>query len=90
MAEHLRGGRIQDVQGDPRSIGEARRSRAETKAVARADELRGLLREFGLTLAGFDPGVLVQTEAGGSLQFDGAQWRFLEPLLMELRERRSR
>jgi len=64
--------------------------RAETKAlIARMAELRGLLTEFGLELCGFDPGVLARwPERGGSLQFDRAQWSFIEPLLKELRERR--
>ena len=81
------------------------RSRAETKRIIdRADFLRSLLSEFGAALSGFDPGVAFNVsgerpgfpgmDAGGyfgeHVQLNAVGWAWLEPLLVELREKRGR
>jgi hypothetical protein len=68
----------------------------------RAKFLRELLSEFGATLVGFDPGVTADIKGfprslpgsgagfwGEHMSFDSAEWKWLEPLLMELRELRA-
>lgn len=71
----------------------------------RMDEIDALLREFGATLSGYDPGVTARflEEAknpralgydgsgafGEPLSFSRAAWAWLEPLLVELREARK-
>jgi hypothetical protein len=73
-----------------------RRSKKETSAIIkRASFLRRLLKENGLILGGFDPGVLAYQKLGknpftkqarlASLNFDRTEWAWLEPLLLELR-----
>jgi hypothetical protein len=68
--------------------------------IARTTFLRMLLREFGATLSGFDPGVTAILKVKGrivrgrgfwgeSMNFDGTEWSWLEPLLMELYLRRK-
>jgi len=71
----------------------------EDKAtIVRKEVLRELLSEFGLTLEDYDPfasgrewskvsGAIGQP-AEKYLNFDSDEWDWLEPLLMELRERR--
>ena len=78
------------------------RTNKEVRAITkRATFLRRLLKENGLILGGFDPGVLAYKKIGKnpftkewttvSLNFDSNEWRWLEPLLLELRKaRRSR
>lgn len=70
----------------------------EDKAlIARMGFLRELLKEFGATLAGYDPGVTAflpdgrrgNGYMGESLAFDGNEWAWLEPLLLELRGLRA-
>jgi hypothetical protein len=66
---------------------------------ARAKFLRELLSEFGATLVGFDPGVTADLKGaprgmrgngcwGEHLSFDGSEWKWVEPLLVELRNLR--
>lgn len=51
----------------------------------RSEELKSLLSEFGLTLIGFDPGVLARhDDYAFSFDFQGHVWHWLEPLLVEL------
>lgn len=65
--------------------------------IAERDELRPLLAEFGATLCGWDPGVTAYLPnkvrgdgwMGESLTFDGNEWAWLKPLLIELREARK-
>ena len=60
--------------------------------MARMTELRELLAEFGLSLRAYDPGVSASQKIGTkdlSLDFDGVEWAWLEPLLVELRDRRK-
>jgi hypothetical protein len=78
-------------------------SKADRAIIARAAHLRSLLAEFGVTLAGFDPGVtanIIGKPAGSPgmrgagfwgehLSFSAREWGWLEPLLIELRERRG-
>lgn len=64
----------------------------------RMKEIRELLDSFGLVLAGYDPGVTAHIRSepaargqgwgGEPINFDCHEWRWLEPLLVELRERR--
>lgn len=70
------------------------KTRKETDAiVARMDELRDLLKEFGASLGGYDPGVTAYLPnkhrgvgyMGESLDFNHTEWAWLEPLLVELR-----
>lgn len=57
-------------------------------------EIRDLLAEFGARLHGSDPGVsaFVDVDAGrrALLDFGQNEWRWLAPLLVELRERRKK
>lgn len=63
----------------------------------RVQFLRDLFKEFGAQLAGMDPGVtgvVLGMKGRGSgwggehLSFDAKEWSWLEPLLIELRNRR--
>ena len=69
----------------------------ERKIVDRMKEIKELLDEFGLHLAGYDPGVMAWTKqeedgfghmVGDTIQFDRAEWKWLEPILRELRNYR--
>ena len=59
--------------------------------------IRELLSEFGAKLSGYDPGVTAYLDGkcrgdgyfGEHLSFDSKEWAWLEPLLVELRERRK-
>ena len=63
-------------------------SKEKAEIVRRNDELRDLLAEFGATLVGWEPGVIAH--AGNSrLDFGSAEWKWLEPLLSELRAKRD-
>jgi hypothetical protein len=74
------------------------RTRKETQAIIkRATHLRRLLKENGLILGGFYPGVLAYKKIGKdfdgrdrcvSLNFESPEWGWLEPLLLELRKLR--
>lgn len=57
----------------------------------RMKEIRDLLKEFGLFLHGYDPGVTCYRadRKGGLLDFGRDEWDVLEPLLIKLRERRG-
>lgn len=74
------------------------RSKKEVdQIVARMDFLRDLLKEFGASLYGYDPGVSAVLPnpdrpgyAGTMLDFERGEWAWLEPLLVELREKRER
>ena len=59
------------------------------KTVARMNKAKYLLANFGLSLIGFDPGVLAITKDGYSISFDGIEWKWLEPLLLELQNYRA-
>ena len=70
---------------------------SDTETLARMNEIRDLLNEFGLHLGGFDPGVMAWTKqeedsfghmVGDTLQFERAEWKWLEPILRELRNYR--
>lgn len=76
------------------------RMTAEDKALlARMKDLRELLAEFGLRLSGYDPGVtaLINDKpglrgdgwGGEPITFDSVEWKWLEPLLVELRQLRA-
>jgi hypothetical protein len=76
-----------------------KRSKKEIDAIhAEAKRLRALLKAFGLTLGGWNPGVLAFQPTGRfdyhgrptstSLSFERREWAWLEPLLIELRQRR--
>lgn len=66
------------------------------RLIAERDELRDILGAFGATLSGWDPGVTAYLPneirgdgyMGESLTFDGIEWAWLKPLLIELRDRR--
>jgi hypothetical protein len=72
----------------------------DRKLVARMKEIRELIAEFGLVLYGHDPGITATLKdkpglrgdgwGGESITFDGIEWAWLEPLLVELREHRRR
>jgi hypothetical protein len=68
------------------------------KIITRMKEIKELLSEFGLRLSGFDPGVSATFEDktvrgdgyfGEPIQFNGTEWAWLEPLLIELRDHRK-
>lgn len=71
----------------------------DRKLVARMKEIRDLIAEFGLVLYGHDPGITATIKdkpglrgdgwAGEPIAFDGVEWGWLEPLLVELRRRRK-
>lgn len=76
------------------------RTSKETRAIIkRATFLRRLLKENGLILHSFDPGVAALKKIGknpftkqwhtASFNFDRAEWGWLEPLLLELRKYRK-
>jgi hypothetical protein len=61
----------------------------QERLVARINATSELLSEFGVTAAAYDPGVqgyLDDPDRGSQLiDIDGATWRWLKPLLEELR-----
>jgi hypothetical protein len=59
--------------------------------IARADELRNLVKEFGLELIGFDPGISASIIKwpNYSVHFDETEWAWLRPLLEELKTYRD-
>jgi hypothetical protein len=67
-------------------------TKEEKKLVSRMNEVRDLLKEFGLTLHGYDPGVSVYwtltRDVSLCLGFGPDEWKWLEPLLKELHLRR--
>lgn len=66
-----------------------KRAKAEAKQIIeRADYLRSLLNEFGARLHSFDPGVAAMLPDTQLMSFGQAEWEWLEPLLIELRDRR--
>ena len=76
----------------------SRTSKETKRIIKRATFLRRLLKENGLILHGFDPGVSAFKKVGknpftkqwhlASLNFDSTEWAWLEPLLLELRRLR--
>lgn len=78
-------------------------TRAETKRIlAEAEELKTLLAEFGANLSGFGNGVsanlpgvfpVLGTDGSGyfgeALNFSHTAWKWLKPLLVELKARRE-
>lgn len=69
----------------------------DNQIIAKMKEIRELLDEFGLHLGGYDPGVMAWTKqdetkeghfVGETVQFDRAEWKWLEPILRELRNYR--
>ena len=68
----------------------------EDAVVKRMTKIRLLLREFGATLSGYDPGVTAYLKLGGQrigwageqLDFTHTEWQWLEPLLIELKATR--
>lgn len=72
-----------------RESADAEMKKAEKlELIKRMDFLRDLLKEFGLELRGYDPGVMA-SHYGTLLEFDYKEWKWLEPLLIELREARK-
>jgi hypothetical protein len=76
-----------------------KRTKKETdEIIKRSNFLREILKENGLTLSGFDPGVIAFKIAGVNpyskkqycvaLDFSSTVWEWLEPLLFELRNLR--
>lgn len=77
------------------------RSKTEVKSIIKeARHLRSLLKEYGLKLGGWNPGVLAFKPTGRfdyhgrptstSIDFDRRVWDFIEPLLIELRAYRRK
>ena len=65
-------------------------SRASDRAVTkRMNFLRKLLKDFGLTLRAYDPGIAASLE-GKPFDFGKAEWDWIEPLLIELRASREK
>lgn len=77
----------------------AQRISDEVKTLVRMKEIRELLAEFGLRLCGYDPGVtasLIDSPEtagrgywGEAISFEHNEWKWLEPLLNELRQLRQ-
>lgn len=61
----------------------------DQKIMSEMAEIRELLKTFGATLGGYDPGVLLKTEQGNYLDFSHYEWAWLKPLLQELLYRRT-
>lgn len=70
----------------------------DKKLLARMKEIRELIKEFGLTLCGYDPGISAYVDSrpelrpsawNGPFKLDDVEWAWLEPLLKELREYRQ-
>jgi hypothetical protein len=70
----------------------------DKRICARMKEIRELIKEFGLTLYGFDPGISAYVDArpelrssawNGPFKLDDVEWAWLEPLLKELSARRK-
>jgi hypothetical protein len=66
----------------------------DRKLVARMKEIRELIKEFGLTLCGYDPGISAYVDArpnlkasawNGPFKLGEVEWAWLEPLLQELK-----
>tara|TARA_Y100000310_G_C20628610_1_gene787342 strand:+ start:1104 stop:1325 length:222 start_codon:yes stop_codon:yes gene_type:complete len=60
----------------------------------RRDELKSLIEEFGAKLTTFDSGIQAiyyshESHRNETLNFDYWEWKWLEPLLTELKERRE-
>ncbi len=75
-----------------------RQTQADKELCARMTEIRELVKEFGLTLCGFDPGISAYVDGrpdlrpstwNGPFKLDDVEWAWLEPLLVELRSRRQ-
>lgn len=76
------------------------RDKEETKRIIkRMDFLRDLLAEFDASLCGYQPGVTAFVKgqkhqgrgyAGEALDFNYDEWKWLEPLLIELRDYRHK
>lgn len=73
-------------------------SAEDKKLCARMKEIRDLIKEFGLTLVGYDPGISAAVDAkpklawdrwSGPIRLNQNEWEWLEPLLQELRMRRK-
>ena len=68
-------------------------SRKDKEVATRMAFLRDLFATFGVRLVAHDPGILGHRLTAHAdvvrLEFDGGEWQWLEPLLVELRERRA-
>jgi len=65
-------------------------TKAEKALVKRMDSVEELMSYFNARLRGYDPGVSAFVgDRNDLIQFDGESWQWLEPLLIELRERRN-
>lgn len=70
----------------------------DKRICARMAEIRDLIKEFGLTLYGADPGITAFVDDrpnlkgggrwSGPFKLEDVEWTWLEPLLKELRDRR--
>jgi hypothetical protein len=69
----------------------------DKRICTRMKEIRELIKEFGLTLCGYDPGISAYVDDcpnlrasgwSGPFKLDDVEWTWLEPLLKELRDRR--
>lgn len=76
----------------------SRMTAEDKKLVARMKEIRELIKEFGLSLCGYDPGISAYVDArpdlkasawNGPFKLDDVEWAWLEPLLKELQEYRK-
>jgi hypothetical protein len=63
--------------------------KADRELIRRIETTRALLSEFGLQTYGYDPGVLCRDANGVTVDLDSSTWRWLEPLLIELRNFRA-
>jgi hypothetical protein len=63
--------------------------KSDREIVKRVNTTRRLLAEFGLRAYAYDPGVLCKDASGATVDLDGAIWRWVEPLLKELRRYRA-
>lgn len=77
-------------------------NKADKELIKRMTFIRRLLKEFGVTLSGYDPGVTGLWKDGKknylgkledrylNLDLGGVEWSWLEPLLVELRTHRRK
>lgn len=85
--------RVKALSNSPRNVARRAEHTRVKAIVTKADFLRTLLKEFGLELRAFDPGVTAVNPIeggrgwwdGSNMDFSAAEWKWLEPLLVELR-----
>lgn len=62
----------------------------DRRTIARINRTRSVLKYFGMTPQGYDPGVMGRLDSNGaSIDLSTAALNWIQPLLEELRKRRK-